>query len=85
MKELLPTDSNNSSLAFDVFYYYSYYLILSGASTLEVDKNTALSIAFKKLQSRASRIDDLETKRSFLGKHFWNSALFDAAKENRLI
>jgi tetratricopeptide (TPR) repeat protein len=67
------------------FYYYAYYHVLQESGGLEVDMNTAVSIAFKRLQSRASRIDDIETKRSFLSLNYWNSALGQAAKRHNLI
>jgi len=69
----------------DAFYFYAYYRILKESSAPEVDMNTAVSIAFKRLQKRASRIDDNETKRNFLFQHRWNGALSTAAKEHKLI
>jgi hypothetical protein len=42
-------------------------------------------MAFKRLQRRASQIEDMETKRSFLYLHYWNAALSHAAKEHKLI
>jgi hypothetical protein len=70
---------------YDAFYMYSYYRILKLAEAPDVDMNTAISIAFKRLQKRASRIDDNETKRTFLFTHYWNSSLAAAAKEHKLI
>jgi len=69
----------------DAFYFYAYYRILKDTHAPEVDMNTAISMAFKKLQKRASRIDDNETRRSFLFQHRWNGALSAAAKEHKLI
>jgi tetratricopeptide (TPR) repeat protein len=69
----------------DAFYYYAYYHVLQESGGMEVDMNTAISIAFKRLQSRASRIDDIETKRSFLSMNYWNNALGQAAKRHKLI
>jgi tetratricopeptide (TPR) repeat protein len=69
----------------DAFYYYAYYCVLQETGAVEVDMNTAVSLAFKRLQSRASRIDDLETKRSFLSLNYWNKALGRAAKQHKLI
>ncbi|GHU82119.1 hypothetical protein FACS189468_5960 [Spirochaetia bacterium] len=77
--ELPDTDPN------DAFYFYSCYRVLQKSGAPEVDMNTAISIAFKRLQRRASRIDDNETKRSFLSFHYWNGALAVAAKEHNLI
>ena len=73
------TDSN------DPFFFYAYYCVLSEMDAPEVDKNTAISIAFKRLQRRASRIDDLDTKRAFLNLPFWNKALYQTAKDHKLI
>jgi tetratricopeptide (TPR) repeat protein len=69
----------------DAFYYYAYYCVLEETGAVEVDMNTAVSLAFKRLQSRASRIDDSETKRSFLSLNYWNKALGQAAKQHKLI
>ena len=77
--ELPETDPNDS------FYLYSYYRILKKTDAPEVDLNTAISIAFKRLQKRASRIEDNKTRRTFLSTHSWNSALTAAAKEHKLI
>jgi len=69
----------------DTLYLYSYYRILKLTEAPEVDLNTAISLAFKRLQKRASRIDNNETKRAFLFTHYWNSSLTAAAKEHKLI
>jgi tetratricopeptide (TPR) repeat protein len=69
----------------DAFYYYAYYRVLQETGAVEVDMNTAVSLAFKRLQSRASHVDDPETKRSFLSLNYWNNALCQAAKEHNLI
>jgi hypothetical protein len=80
MRDELPeTDPN------DAFYFYAYYRILKRTNAPDVDMNTAVSIAFKRFQRRASRIDDNETKRAFQNYHYWNSALSVAAKEHKLI
>jgi tetratricopeptide (TPR) repeat protein len=69
----------------DAFYFYAYYRILMEYGATEVDMNTAVSMAFKRLQRRASRIDDPDTKRVFLSLNYWNSSLGLAAKEHKLI
>jgi tetratricopeptide (TPR) repeat protein len=69
----------------DAFYYYSHYCILQETGAVEVDMDTAVSIAFKRLQSRASRIDNIETKRDYLSLNYWNNALSQAARVHRLI
>jgi hypothetical protein len=79
-EEGLPqTDPN------DAFYYYSHYCVLRETGAVEVDMDTAVSIAFKRLQSRASHIDDIETKRDYLSLNYWNNALGQAARAHRLI
>jgi tetratricopeptide (TPR) repeat protein len=67
------------------FYFFANYKILRQANSAEVDRNTAISIAFKRLQQRSSRIDDIEIRRNFSLKHYWNKALFSTAKEHKLI
>ncbi|MDR3276730.1 MAG: hypothetical protein LBT11_05925 [Treponema sp.] len=69
----------------DAFYYYAYYCVLRDSGSPEVDMNTAVSMAFKRLQSRASRIDEVETKRAYLSLNYWNSALWETAKQYKLI
>jgi hypothetical protein len=69
----------------DAFYYYAYYLVLGESGAAEVDMNTAVSMAFKRLQRRASRIDDIEINKAFLNRQYWNRALSLAAKEHKLI
>ncbi|MDR0448196.1 MAG: hypothetical protein LBH07_05965, partial [Treponema sp.] len=80
MRDDLPEKDPNGS-----FYLYSYYQLLKQTGAQEVDMNTAISIAFKRLQKRASRIEDADIKRSFLSTHYWNSALTAAAKEHKLM
>ncbi|MDR2495303.1 MAG: hypothetical protein LBD24_08795 [Spirochaetaceae bacterium] len=69
----------------DIFHFYVYYRILLESSASEIDLNTAVSMAFRRLQRRANRIDDMETKRVFLTLHYWNGTLSAAAKEHKLI
>lgn len=69
----------------DAFYFYAWYRILEYAGAEQIDKNTAISLAFKRLQRRASRIDDIETRRQFLSQPRWNGELSCAAREHRLI
>jgi tetratricopeptide (TPR) repeat protein len=83
MKALLPQGAISTPA--NVLLHYLYYCMLSGAGVDEVDKNTALSLAFKQVQVRASRIDKLEIKKVYQNNQHWNSRLFQAAKENRLI
>jgi tetratricopeptide (TPR) repeat protein len=69
----------------DAFYFYAYYLILKDSGAGEVDMSTVISIAFKRLQRRANQIDNMETKHTFLFRHYWNNALYLAAKAHKLI
>lgn len=68
-----------------VFYFYASYLVQAQSGAGRVDMNTAVSIAYKQLQRRASRIQDVEIRRQFLAQPYWNSALSAAAKEFKLI
>ncbi|MDR0525966.1 MAG: hypothetical protein LBG90_08885 [Spirochaetaceae bacterium] len=77
---LLPDSDPN-----DVFHFYVYYRMLLESNASEIDRNTAVSMAFRRLQRRANRIDDPETKRTFLNVHYWNSTLTFAAKDHKLI
>jgi tetratricopeptide (TPR) repeat protein len=70
---------------YDALYFRALFLILRHAGTPEVDRGTVLSIAFKRLQKRASHIDDPETKRSYINQNRWNGALFTEAKAGNLI
>lgn len=70
---------------YDVFYYTCYYLTLQRVATNEIDRATALSGAFKRLQKRASRIEDAELRRGYLTANYWNGLLSSAAKLHNLI
>jgi hypothetical protein len=69
----------------DAFYFYAWYQVLERSGAAQSDMNTALSMAFKRLQRRASRIDDIEIRKTFLSQPRWNGALSLAAKEYKLI
>jgi tetratricopeptide (TPR) repeat protein len=85
MEYLMHNARFTNSDSNDPFFFYAYYCVLAEMDAPEVDKNTAISMAFKRLQSRASRIDDLDTKRHFLNLPFWNKALYQTAKDHKLI
>ena len=85
-EEFLPdTDSN------DAFFFHAWYCMLrdsqkSGESgSAHVDINTVVSMAYKRLQRRAGRIDDAGIKQAFLNKSRWNGTLCLAAREYKLI
>jgi tetratricopeptide (TPR) repeat protein len=67
------------------FYFFAHYRVLGKIGAPLVDMDTAVSMAFKRLQRRASRIDDIEVNRAFLTRHYWNGALSRAAREHKLI
>jgi len=69
----------------DAFYFYAKYRILVQAQASQVDLSTAVSMAFKRLQRRAGRIEDIETRRQYLNGPRWNKELSMAAKEHKLI
>ena len=77
--ELLPdTDP------IDAFFFYAWYCMLRDTESAQVDMNTVVSIAYKRLQRRATRIDDIGTKQAFLTLSRWNNALNLAAREYKL-
>jgi tetratricopeptide (TPR) repeat protein len=78
-KQLSETDP------FAPFLFFVNYKILRQANASEPDINTAISIAFKRLQRRSSRIDEIETRRGFLTNQYWNKTLYASAKEHKLI
>jgi hypothetical protein len=69
----------------DAFYFYAKYRILEQSEANLVDMSTAVSLAFKRLQRRAGRIDDIETRRQYLNGSRWNRELSMTAKEFKLI
>ncbi len=78
-EKIHDTDTN------DAFFFFAQYEVLQNTGSSETDLNTAVSMAFKRLQRRASQIDDIETKRAFLSLNRWNKALGEAAKHHKLI
>ncbi|MDR0998484.1 MAG: hypothetical protein LBL70_05395 [Treponema sp.] len=69
----------------DAFYFFAWYQVLERSGAAQSDMNTALSMAFKRLQRRSSRIDDIDVRKAFLSQPRWNGALTLAAKEYKLI
>jgi len=69
----------------DSFYFYSKYRILEQTGASLVDLSTAISLAFKRLQRRAGRIEDVETRRQYMNGSKWNRELSLAAKDYKLI
>jgi hypothetical protein len=85
MQRVLRDERLSELDPWDAFYYYAWYQILGESGAAQVDMNTAVSIAFKQLQRRASRIDDIKIRQTYLTQPRWNGALSLAAKEHRLI
>ena len=85
MQRVLRDEQLSEMDPWDAFYFYAWYSILEHSGAEQIDKNTAISLAFKRLQRRASRIDDIETRRQFLAKPRWNGELSKTAREFRLI
>jgi len=69
----------------DAIYFYAKYNILEQVNASQVDLSTAVSMAFKRLQRRAGRIEDIETRRQYLNGPIWNKELSKIAKEFKLI
>ena len=69
----------------DVFYHYALYRVLEHTKANRVDVSTAVSVAYKRLQSRAAHIDDTEIRRHYLTEPRWNKALAKAAMEFKLV
>jgi hypothetical protein len=69
----------------DSAYFYAKYRILEQSGASSVDLSTAVSMAFKRLQRRAGRIEDIETRRQYINGSRWNRELSLAAREFKLI
>ena len=61
------------------------YLLNPDMKTSQADLKTIVSMAFKRLQRRAGRIDDMETRQAYLHLPRWNNGLYLAARENKLV
>jgi tetratricopeptide (TPR) repeat protein len=85
MQRVLRDERLSEIDPWDAFYFFAWYRVLEETGAAQVDMNTAVSMAFKRLQRRASRIDDVEIRRDFLALPRWNGALSLAAKEYKLI
>ncbi|MCL2067297.1 MAG: hypothetical protein FWG99_07505 [Treponema sp.] len=85
MQRILRNERLSEMDPWDAFYFYAWYKILEQTRTNQADMSTAVSSAFKRLQRRAGRIDNVEIRRQYLNKPRWNNALCQAAKEFKLI
>ncbi len=70
---------------YDAFYFWAFASSLRASGVPSVDWQTALSLAFKRLQRRSSRIDDAAMKRDYTTRNRWNAALYADAKSINLI
>jgi len=85
MQKILRDDRLSEMDPWNAFYFFAWYRILEQTGASSTDMSTAVSIAFKRLQRRASRIKDVETRRQYVNGPRWNHELCKAAKEFRLI
>jgi hypothetical protein len=85
MREELLSDTD----PFDPFYFYAWYTLLRNfrnpGDSAQTDINTVVSMALKRIQRRADRIDESKTKQTFLSQSRWTSTLYLAAREHKLI
>jgi hypothetical protein len=68
-----------------VYYYLHSLVIPAGEGDLLVNKLTALSKALKHVQQRATRIDDVKLRQSYLRANVGNAGLLDDAKKYKLM
>ena len=85
MQDIIRNSEYRELDTYDAFFHYVLFRILQHCGASQVDINTAISIANKRLQSRAGRIDDDETRKQFLGKPYWNKAIDQAARDFKLV
>ena len=87
MRDELQSDTDPN----DSFFFNAWYSMLRDSRSpnetrkAQVDMSTVVSMAYKKLQKRAGRIDDPNTKQTFITQSRWNSILYLAAREHKLI
>jgi tetratricopeptide (TPR) repeat protein len=85
MQEVLRKSHSSEIDTGDLFFYYAWYKVLEHSGASQVDISTAVSAAFNRLQNRAGRIDDPETRRQYLKQPRWSNALWQAAVEFKLV
>jgi tetratricopeptide (TPR) repeat protein len=81
LRNELPPDRDTN----DIFYFYAYYRMLKESGAPEIDISNAVNMAFRRLQHRANRIEDLQTRQVFQMRPYWNHALSLAAKHHKLL
>ncbi|HPQ00678.1 MAG TPA: hypothetical protein PLK03_07380 [Termitinemataceae bacterium] len=84
MEEILASCASEFDGPFEMINLSLYIELLKDSSPNLLDFDTALSKAFKRLQTRASRIDDYALREAYLYGSYWNSRLMEAAKERKL-
>ncbi len=67
------------------YYYLHSRIVPHGEGELLVDRLTVLSKALKHVQERATRIDDVKKRQSFLRRNRWNARLIEDAKNLKLM
>jgi hypothetical protein len=85
MQRILRNERLSEMDPCDAFYFYAWYRILERTGAEIVDMNTAVSMAFKRLQRRISRTDDAEMRHQYMNGPRWNRELSMAAKDFKLI
>jgi len=85
MQQVLKKSRFSEIDTWDPFYYYALYQTLEHSGASQVDIRTAASTAFNRLQNRAGRIDDPETRKQYLKEPHWSKALWQAAVEFKLV
>ncbi len=68
-----------------IFYYMCYELENLSSWRNSTDALSFLSRSFKSIQLDANNISDTVMREKFLREPYWNSLLFSAARENKLI
>jgi len=95
MQQLLHNERVSEMDPNDAFYYFSWFKILEHTNretagysfhgTEQVDLNTAVNMALKRLLQRAARIEEFETRNDYLSSNYWNSKITRVAKEYKLL
>jgi tetratricopeptide (TPR) repeat protein len=85
MERILRNEQVSEMDPWDAFYFFTWYRILQHTGANPVEVNKAVSMAFKRLQRRASRIGDSEARRQDLNGPRWSRELCLTAKEFKLI
>ena len=85
MQQIIRSGQSPELDIYDAFFHYVLYQILLASNSSQVDINTTISMAVKRLQSRAGRIDDIDMHHKYLSQPHWNKAIEQAAREYKLV